>query len=131
MFKFMLIFHHPEDIVGFENHYQELLALVERMPEITRRQVIHVTGSPAGRSPYYRILEVYYVDQQAMNRSLRSAAGQEAGAEIQKFAADSFEMAFAEVYEENGGSTPSVMPSTDETSTDDRSATTDGTPTIL
>jgi uncharacterized protein (TIGR02118 family) len=106
MFKFMLIFYHPEDIVAFENRYQDLLALVERMPEIIRRQVIHVTGSPSGRSPYYRILEVYYIDQEAMNRSLLSPAGQEAGGEIQKFAANAFEMAFAEVYEEAGGATP-------------------------
>lgn len=106
MFKFMLIFFHPEDIVSFENRYQDLLALVERMPEITRRQVIHITGSPVGPSPYYRILEVYYADQDAMNRSLLSPAGQEAGGEIQKFPANSFEMAFAEVYEEEGGFTP-------------------------
>ncbi len=106
MFKFMLLFYHPEDIVAFENRYQDLLALVERMPEIIRRQVILVTGSPEGRSPYYRILEVYYTDQDAMNRSLLSSAGQEAGAEIQKFGAERFELAFAEVYEEAGGFTP-------------------------
>jgi uncharacterized protein (TIGR02118 family) len=117
MFKFMLIFHHPEDIVTFENVYQDLLALVERMPEITRRQVIHVTGSPTGRSPYYRILEVYYADQEAMNRSLLSKAGQEAGGEIQKFPANTFEMVFAEVYEETGGATPSGdTPSADTSS---------------
>ena len=69
MFKFMLIFFHPEDVVTFENRYQDLLALVERMPEIVRRQVILITGSPAGQSPYYRILEVYYADQDAMNRA--------------------------------------------------------------
>lgn len=105
MFKFMLVFHHPSNLDAFERQYQDLLALVERMPDIQRRQVIHVTGSPTGKSPYYRILEVYYDTQEAMRASLLSRAGQEAGGEIRKFAAESFEMLFAEVYEEAGGRT--------------------------
>jgi uncharacterized protein (TIGR02118 family) len=105
MFKFMLIFYHPADAPAFENSYQDLLALVERMPFIQRRQVIHVTGSPTGKSPYYRILEVYYEDQERLNQSLLSPAGQEAGRQIQTFPPKSFELIFAEVYEEAGGQT--------------------------
>lgn len=106
VFKFMIIFRHPDDPERFENTYNDLLALVERMPGILRRQVIHVTGSPVGASPYYRILEVYYADQGALNRSLLSPQGQEAGAELQKLPAGTFEMLFADVYEEAGAFTP-------------------------
>ena len=106
MFKFMMLFHHPENIEAFENSYKDLLGLVERMPNIRRRQVISVFGSPAGKSPYYRILEVYYDDRQRMEASLLSKQGQEAGGEIAKFPAGSFEMIFADVYEEAGGQTP-------------------------
>lgn len=106
MFKFMMLFHHPHNLDTFENSYNDLLALVERMPNIRRRQVISVTGSPLGPSPYYRILEVYFADQAAMQASLLSKQGQEAGGQISTFPPGSFEMIFAEVYEEFGGHTP-------------------------
>jgi hypothetical protein len=105
MFKFMMLFRQPANIVAFENAYNELLAKVEIMPDILRRQVIHVTGSPSGQSPYYRILEVYYENEAQMRMSMLSAAGQAAGGQIQTFPVDSFEMIFAEVYEETGGQT--------------------------
>ncbi len=99
MHKFMIMFRHPADEDLFENSYNDLLALVERMPHITRRQVNHILGSPVGRAPYHRILEVYYHDRAAMEESLRSKAGQEAGNQIQTFPAGTFELFFAEVYE--------------------------------
>jgi uncharacterized protein (TIGR02118 family) len=105
MFKFMMLFRQPQDIAAFENSYNDLLALVERMPQVIRRQVINVVGSPAGISPYYRILEVYFADQRTMQNALLSKAGQEAGGEMSKFPAGAFEMIFADVYEEQGGST--------------------------
>lgn len=106
MFKFMLVFRHPANVVQFEDSYNNLLALIERMPHVQRRQVVHVVGSPAGASPYYRILEVYYASAVMGQASLLSPIGQEAGAELGKFAAGSVEMIFADVFEENGGSTP-------------------------
>jgi uncharacterized protein (TIGR02118 family) len=112
MFKFMLMFYQPSDLAVFEDSYQNLLALVERMPDVQRRQVIHVVGSPAGASKFYRILEVYYADQTQMNQSLLSPAGQEAGQQIQSFPSQSFELAFADVYEEAGGVTQTGAAST-------------------
>jgi uncharacterized protein (TIGR02118 family) len=106
MYKFMIMFRTPEDHDVFEGGYQDLLALVERMPDIERRQVVHIVGSPLGDPSYYRILEAYFPDRPTMEASLRSPAGQEAGAEMGRFPAESFEMAFAEVYEEAGGKTP-------------------------
>ena len=106
MFKFMLIFHHPDSLQSFENSYNDLLALVERMPDIKRRQVINIVGSPMGTTPYYRILEVYFEDKKTMEAALMTPIGQEAGAQINTFPAGSFEMLFAEVYEEEGGRTP-------------------------
>jgi hypothetical protein len=106
MYKFMLIFYQPEALYRFEDAYNHLLARLEQMPHIIRRQVINVTGSPAGPSRIYRILEVYYPDQSMMEASLRSPQGQLAGAAIQQFEPESFEMVFADVYEEAGGFTP-------------------------
>jgi uncharacterized protein (TIGR02118 family) len=108
MFKFMIIFQHPEPtaIRNFEVNYTQLLAHIEQMPGVKRRQVNHVVGSPVGQSPFYRILEVYFDDRPQMEQALMTPEGQRAGAQLQEFAPGSFEMAFAEVYEEIGGYTP-------------------------
>lgn len=106
MFKLMILFRQPADTARFEDAYNDLLALVERMPGILRRQVIHVTGSPAGASLYYRVLEAYFASQDVLFSALMSTQGQEAGAELGKLPPDTFEVVFAEVYEEQGGFTP-------------------------
>jgi uncharacterized protein (TIGR02118 family) len=116
MFKFMIIFNKPANLEKFENSYNDLLALVERMPDILRRQVINVVGSPLGDSRIYRILEVYFDNQAKMEESLRSPSGQEAGGEISRFPAKTFELIFAEVYEEAGAKTePTETSQTAET----------------
>lgn len=110
MMKLMIVFRQPTDISRFEDSYNNLLALIERMPFVTRRQVNAIIGSPTGTSPFYRVLEVYFDSQQRLSESLRSAVGQEAGAELTRLPANSFDVMFAEVYEEAGGSTPVAKP---------------------
>jgi uncharacterized protein (TIGR02118 family) len=104
--KFAILFRKPADPEAFEQRYTEFLALIERMPDIQRRQVNSIFGSPLGEAPYFRILEVYFNDSAAMNAALRTPAGQEAGGDLLKFGRGAFEMFFAEVYEESGGQTP-------------------------
>lgn len=106
MVKFIILFLKPAKVDAFETAYNEFLALVENMPDVARRQVVHVQGSPTGFAPYYRILEIYFPDMATLEASLRSKAGQDAGAALsQQFPARSFEAVFAEVYEEAGGRT--------------------------
>ena len=104
MFKFVVSFRHPRDAEAFENAYNDFLALVEHMPDIMRRQVVHVTGSPQGRAAYYRTLELYFETQEQMKAALMTTEGQEAGNELARFT-DGFDVFFAEVYEEAGGRT--------------------------
>jgi hypothetical protein len=107
MIKFLIGFHPPTDNTGFEDRYNDFLALCERIPDIARRQVVNVLGSPSGQPRYYRILELYFADQPTMENALRSKIGQEAGAElVKRFPAGSFDTLLADVFEENGGSTP-------------------------
>lgn len=106
MMKLIILFRQPTDLARFEDTYNNLLALIERMPDVTRRQVNAVVGSPTGASPFYRLLEVYFEDQARMNESLRSPRGQEAGRELTSLPAGSFDVMFADVYEEAGGTTP-------------------------
>ena len=76
MIKFSVMFRQPDDIDNFENTYNDFLALVERMPDIERRQVVHVLGSPQGQAPYYRLLELYYADEMALRTALMSTAAE-------------------------------------------------------
>ena len=112
MIKFMIMFRQPEEAESFENVYQDFLALVERMPHILRRQVVHVTGSPQGSPEFYRILEIYFESAEKQQEALISTVGQEAGAELARLPGESVHLLFADVYEEEGSSTP--QPATDE-----------------
>lgn len=112
MIKFIILFEQPVDADEFEKVYQDFLALVERMPNIRRRQVVHITGSPQGTAQYLRILELYFESQQLMQEALMTPVGQEAGNELRRLPSDSFKLLFADVYEEEGGETP--VPAADE-----------------
>lgn len=105
MIKFVVAFRKPQNTDDFENAYNDFLALIERMPHIQRRQVVHVLGSPQGDAPYERLLETYYETEALLREALLSKQGQEAGNELGRFEAGSFDVFFAEVYEEAGGST--------------------------
>lgn len=110
MYKFMIIFHHPgADVREFEAGYAKFLGMVEQIPNISRRQVVTVIGSPEGQSPYYRILELYFDDEETMKTALNTEAGQIAGSglyQVFRPLGYKFDTAFAEVYEEAGGATP-------------------------
>ena len=106
MIKFMILFDQPEDAERFEDIYQNFLALVERMPNILRRQVAHVSGSPQGTPKIYRVLELYFESTDTQTEALMSPVGQEAGEELQRLPTGSCQLLFADVYEEEGGSTP-------------------------
>ncbi len=112
MIKFMILFGPPEDAESFENVYQDFLALVERIPDIQRRQVAHVTGSPQGAPKIHRILEIYFESTDAQTEALMSPMGQEAGKELRRLPDDSYQLLLADVYEEAGGNTP--QPDADE-----------------
>lgn len=118
MVKFIIMFRHPEDAEAFENVYQDFLGLVERMPHIQRRQVVHITGSPLGAPAVYRILELYFASTQDQQAALLSDIGQEAGQELQRLKRGSYELYFADVYEEAGAQTKQPEPNAETQSAD-------------
>lgn len=99
MVKFVVAFRTPTNAAAYEERYQDFLALVERMPDIQKRQVVHVLGSPQGAAPYHRILELYFADVAVLQAALLTPAGQEAGQELAKFDPNSVVMHYGEVYE--------------------------------
>lgn len=100
MVKLTILFRQPEDPMAFESQYNYNLSLMEKMPGLKRRQACVVFGSPAGQSPYYRILELYFEDNNALDQAMRSAEGQAAGRDLMQFAGKTVDLLFSEVYEE-------------------------------
>jgi uncharacterized protein (TIGR02118 family) len=100
MVKMTILFRHPLDEANFEQHYVDALALIEKLPNIQRRQACLVLGSPSGSSPYRRILELYFEDNDQMDAALRSAEGAAAGALLMRTVGRDVEIIFADVYEE-------------------------------
>lgn len=100
MVKLVLLFKKPADETAFEEGYADNLALLERLPGIIRRQANMVLGGPGGASPYYRILELYFNDFAALDAALTSPEGQEAGADLIKYAGDVVELIFVDVFED-------------------------------
>ena len=101
MVKLLILFQHPEDESSFEQHYVKNLALLEEMPGIQRRQANMVRGAPGGKSPYYRILEFYFKDFEALDAALTSEAGLIAGRQLISTVGDLVELHFVDVFEDN------------------------------
>jgi len=98
--KLTLLFRQPSDISAFEEYYNKNLALLEKMSGIKRRQACFVLGSPAGKSPYYRILEFYFADRGELDTALLSPEGQAAGRNLMASIGRDVELIFSEVYED-------------------------------
>jgi len=99
MVKLTILFHRPADETVLETHYNQNLALMEKMPNIKRRQACMVLGNPAGKSPFYRILEFYFDSYELLDKALLSPEGRAAGADLMQFARDA-ELIFADVFED-------------------------------
>jgi len=100
MVKLVLLFKHPSDIDVFEQHYNNNLALLEQLPGITRRQANMVLGSPLGKSPYYRILELYFDDFEALDAAMISTIGVQAGQQLMETVGHLVESIFVDVFED-------------------------------
>jgi uncharacterized protein (TIGR02118 family) len=103
MVKLVILFKRPADEAVFEARYRQNLALMAQLPGIQQRQAWAVLGNPAGKSPYFRILELYFDDFAALDKALISEEGRAAGADLMQFAGRDTELIFAEAFEEQTG----------------------------
>jgi uncharacterized protein (TIGR02118 family) len=101
MVKLMMLFKHPPNETKFEDDYVQALAYFEKMAGIQRQQANMVFGSPQGRSPYYRVLELYFDSYEALDKALVSPEGQAAGQYLMSYAENLVEVLFVDVLEEN------------------------------
>ncbi len=100
MVKLVALFKKPADTAAFDDHYENVhLALVSKMPGMKRLEVSRVTGAPMSAPQYYRMAEMYFSDQQALNSAIMSPEGMAAAKDLLGFAKDVVEMFYAEVKE--------------------------------
>jgi uncharacterized protein (TIGR02118 family) len=88
MIKVSVLYGHPTDPEAFEHHYSNKhLPLAAKMPGVARFEASRVIGTPDGsQPPYYRMAELWFDSQEAMQQSMGSPEGQETVADIGNFA---------------------------------------------
>jgi hypothetical protein len=99
MLKFMVLFR-PQSGDAFDEAVNAFITQIAHIPDVQRQQVIYPLGSPINTMPYARIVELYFASQTQMTEALRTPEGQAAGQLLNKFAPNSFDIVYAEVYEE-------------------------------
>jgi uncharacterized protein (TIGR02118 family) len=86
--KLVVLYGPPTDPAAFEEYYVNThLPLAGKMPNVARFEATRVLGTPDGSDPpYYRVAEVWFESQEALQATMSSPEGQETVADIPKFA---------------------------------------------
>jgi uncharacterized protein (TIGR02118 family) len=98
MVKLVALFKKPADTNSFEEHYINThIPLIEKMPGMKRLETAKVTGAPMTVPQFYRMAEMYFENQQALNAAMMSPEGVAAAKDLMSFAKDVVQMFFADV----------------------------------
>jgi len=97
--KVVVLYGHPTDSAAFEEHYANThRALVAKIPGLQLFEASRVAGSAdGGDPPYYRIAELSFESQEALQAALSSPEGQATVADVPNFASGGATILFAEV----------------------------------
>ncbi len=86
--KLVVLYTQPDDPAAFEAHYLGVhMPLVAALPGLQRAEAGQLTAAlDGGGQTFYRLTELYFADQGAMNAALGSPEGQATAADFQKIA---------------------------------------------
>jgi uncharacterized protein (TIGR02118 family) len=86
--KLVVMYTQPEDRAAFDEHYLGVhMPLCAKLPGLQRAETGKVTVAlDGGEQTYYRITELYFADQDAMNAAFGSAEGAETAADYGQIA---------------------------------------------
>jgi uncharacterized protein (TIGR02118 family) len=86
--KLVVLYTQPDDPAAFEEQYLSVhMPLVAAIPGLQRAEAGRLTAALDGGGPtFYRIAELYFADQGAMNTAFGSPEGQAIAADYQKIA---------------------------------------------
>ena len=86
--KLVVLYTHPEDEDAFDRHYAGThMPLVDTVPGLLRTETGKVRAAlDGGEKAYYRITEVYFADQAALQAGFGSDEGKATAADYQRIA---------------------------------------------
>ncbi len=92
MIKVTVLYGHPQDSAAFEQYYAGVhLPIAARMQGVSRLELTRFAPGPDGSAPaYYRMAELYFADQEQLQRTLGSPEGQATVADLPNFANGGF-----------------------------------------
>lgn len=100
MTKLIALYKTPNDPASFNSHYENVhTPLVKKIPGLRKLEVAKITGAPIGETQYYLLAEMYFDDQDSMQRSLSSQEGKATARDLASFAGSIVTMFYAEVRE--------------------------------
>jgi uncharacterized protein (TIGR02118 family) len=86
--KLMVLYTQPDDPYAFDEHYLGVhMPLVAKLPCLERTETGKFTMAlDGGEQTYYRVSELYFADQDAMNAAFGSAEGSATAADYGQIA---------------------------------------------
>lgn len=100
MVKLVAMFKKPTDTASFDEHYESIhIPLVRKMPGMKRIEISKVTGAPMSTPQVYRMAEMYFDNQETLNKAITSPEGIAAAKDLMGFAGEVVQMFYAEVSE--------------------------------
>jgi len=86
--KVVVLYTHPDDSDAFDRHYLGThVPLVGRVPGLQRAETARlVAAADSGEQTYYRVAELYFADQAALDAAFGSEEGKAAVADYQNIA---------------------------------------------
>lgn len=86
--KLVVLYTHPDDADAFDAHYTGThMPLVDKIPGLQRTETGKVGAAvDGGEQTYYRVTELYFADQGALQAGFGSDEGAATAADYQKIA---------------------------------------------
>lgn len=98
MIKLIALYKTPSDQAAFDSHYSNVhTPLVKKIPGLRKLEVARITGAPIGETQYCLMAEMYFDDQDSMQRSLATPEGKATARDLAGFAGSIVTMFYAEV----------------------------------
>ncbi len=98
MVKLVVLYKTPEDPSTFETHFANThLPRVKRWPGLRKVEVARVSGITIGEPKLYMIEELYFDDEESMQRALASPNGKAVAFDLMEAEKDSVTLFYADV----------------------------------